>query len=513
MRLTYHYLKECIRLNANGEIESLPQPRSSASVQTNTLKVKSDRLLQYQVDPVVLDRLKRFITEGEDEKVTSIQPYKLADQWGIQRYELLKVFLYGTRVGLFNLSWVLLCPNCRVKKSEVQTLADLNGSVHCELCGIDYNADFDKFIELQFSVHPSIRNVFPQVFCTGGPFLTPHIEEQRIIQPGDHHVFRPNTNHELRLRILKSNHTVRVPNDAGALMAGYDGSRWMVEPDSVAPIEPSSPKTNLVKDADGNEIQQTVLEVANTGVEPVVVALEIEAWDPDRVTAAEVTALQEFRDLFSSEVLAPGTQVHVENIVVLFSDLKGSTSLYEKVGDAKAYGNVRNHFDYMTEWVKKNKGAIVKTIGDAVMAVFMKEADAVSAALDIQKNLKTFNEKFSDTEPIQIKLGLHGGPTIAVNSNDRLDYFGRTVNIAARTQGESEGNDIVISESTFNEPSVQAVLKDQSIDISQYAVQLKGIEETMTLMRLQAIGSWSDSKGVPTQDTTDNREHVPASRE
>ena len=65
------------------------------------------------------------------------------------------------------------------------------------------------------------------------------------------------------------------------------------------------------------------------------------------MTAAKVTAMKEFRHMFSSEVLAPGNQVGVENIAFLFTDLLGSTVFYEEVGDAQAYGQVRRHFEFL----------------------------------------------------------------------------------------------------------------------------------------------------------------------
>ena len=93
--------------------------------------------------------------------------------------------------------------------------------------------------------------------------------------------------------------------------------------------------------------------------------------------------------------------------------------------------------------IREHDGAIVKTIGDAVMAAFHEPLQGLRAAIAMQERVAEFNAK--STEPIVLKLGLHEGPCIAVTLNDRLDYFGQTVNLTARLQGESEGGDVVVS--------------------------------------------------------------------
>jgi class 3 adenylate cyclase len=199
-----------------------------------------------------------------------------------------------------------------------------------------------------------------------------------------------------------------------------------------------------------------------------------------------VTALQTFRDLFSDDVLRPGDEVAVGRIALLFSDLKGSTALYQSIGDASAYHLVRDHFAFMAKVIREHEGAIVKTIGDAVMAAFVSPRQAVAAAIDIQRQIAAFNRESHVEEgtspPIVIKLGVHSGPTIAVTLNDRLDYFGSTVNMAARLQGQSVGGDIVLSTSVADDPAVRELLA--STPVHREAVELKGFAEPVDFVRV-----------------------------
>ncbi len=213
--------------------------------------------------------------------------------------------------------------------------------------------------------------------------------------------------------------------------------------------------------------------------------LEQTAWSAQAVSAAMVTALDEFRQLFSSQVLAPGLGVAIRNLTFLFSDLKGSTMLYDTIGDSPAYARVRDHFDVMKAIIARWRGALVKTIGDAVMAVFASAEDAIEASLEIQREFTSGPIAQNDPQ-LRVKLGLHRGPCIAVNANDLLDYFGSTVNIAARVQNESIGGDIMITSEVLADPGVRAVLDRESVARETVQRELKGFSQLFTLTRLWA---------------------------
>ena len=139
----------------------------------------------------------------------------------------------------------------------------------------------------------------------------------------------------------------------------------------------------------------------------------------------------------------------------MFTDLRNSTQLYREIGDATAFGRVMNHFDVLEKVIAEEDGALVKTIGDAVMAVFRRPASALKAMLSAQEMLAAPPQ---GNAPLTLKAGVHTGPCIAVTLNDRLDYFGSTVNMAARLEGLSTGNDVIISHALYDDPEVRAFL-------------------------------------------------------
>jgi class 3 adenylate cyclase len=117
------------------------------------------------------------------------------------------------------------------------------------------------------------------------------------------------------------------------------------------------------------------------------------------------------------------------------------------------------------------------------MAVFPDAAGCLSAGLAIQAGIARYNREAGDV-PLIVKLGAHVGPCLAVNLNERLDYFGTTVNIAARVQGESVGDDYVLTEAMTADPGVARLLAERPFEADSYEIALKGLSGAFRLMRL-----------------------------
>jgi len=191
---------------------------------------------------------------------------------------------------------------------------------------------------------------------------------------------------------------------------------------------------------------------------------------------------QAFRDLFQSDSVPAAGGLQLKSLPVLFTDLKSSTEMYERIGDLCAYDLVRRHFDILLEVVALHGGGIVKTIGDAIMASFPEAEPAMAAAL----HMRTAVPGVDPDERLALKIGLHSGPCIAVDLNERLDYFGRTVNIAARVQGAAEGDEIVCTTPIFTAPGVAEMIKESGLTCSEERLALKGIDEPMPVVRLRS---------------------------
>ena len=195
---------------------------------------------------------------------------------------------------------------------------------------------------------------------------------------------------------------------------------------------------------------------------------------------------QTFRNLFKAETIEVGTGMQVKNLTVLFTDLQASTAMYERVGDLNALDIVRRHFQVLEAAVAKFHGAVVKTIGDAVMAVFADPDQALGAAAEM---IETVRRAVGHGEDLVLKIGLHQGPCVAIQSNNQMDYFGRTVNIAARIQSLAEGGQIVCSEEIWKAPGVQPRIRGRGLTVSRELAALKGIGDRFPVRRIVVAAS------------------------
>jgi len=144
---------------------------------------------------------------------------------------------------------------------------------------------------------------------------------------------------------------------------------------------------------------------------------------------------------------------------------------------------VREHFEILGAAVRENNGSIVKMIGDAIMAVFASPDDALVCAIRIHDDIAAFNQT-SGTERLTVKVGLHLGRCISVTLNDKLDYYGSVPNMAARLQGQSVGNDIVLSTAFAEDPRVDAALR--GFKPARETVELKGFINPVPFLRISA---------------------------
>jgi class 3 adenylate cyclase len=451
----------------------------------------------------VLDAFARWIDEGKDEQLYRVNPMAFAAEHQLTPRDAVDLFIHAAHVGIFDFAWGLICPGCHAFISARAGLRGITGKHTCSMCMIPAGEALDDGVEVSFTISPAIRKIR---FHGGWSALHATPREQLLrdaMQMYFAHSHPPAAETTLFSRGLLGL-TVLKRGETGVVSLQLDpslpGTVRLIAPAVHAvlriQLDPEAPATAEVEVRDGQTFPEEVrlrpgavqLSIGQRSEEPElllgVIALDFEGihGDPtprvDFLTGKRLLSTQSFRELFRTETIDPDASLEIRALAMLFSDLKASTQLYERVGDLKALALVREHFALLNDVVARNDGAVVKTIGDAVMATFVEPRQAAQAAVEMHRAMTRVRP-----EELQLKVGLHLGPCVAIDSNARLDFFGQTVNIAARVQNLAEGREVVLTDAVFNSPGVREILVGAGLPVLREEASLKGIAGKVVVHR------------------------------
>ena len=420
-----------------------------------------ERLHAQGVRSGLIRLLQQFTVSAPDEEAFRMRPYVLADTWQVPRVQALALMLRATLEGWLDMRWEVRCKYCRGKQ-KLATLKNLGAEAHCDGCNIKFDNQFDRNVEVVFKPNAAIRELSIGEFCAGSPQRTPHVHVQKYIAAGGHVIMRaPSRPGRYRLR------------DHGAT------GEQMFE--VVAGGARSSATLGIERGAwRSGEVQVTAgatLRIENGRDAPRVFIIETTTEDDATATAFEVTMLDQFRRLFSSESLVPELAMAIENIVVAFTDIRRSTELTRELGNARMFRLNIQHYKIFWEEVSQRGGRILKNGGDGLILCFPNAAAALRAVTTAKKRVEREIPEF------KIRAGIHAGPVIAStlpdNPNGGVDYFGDTMNQTARLDPLCGEDDVVISDEIYKDPEVRRMIGDLTSGFSAKAVEttLKGFRE------------------------------------
>ncbi len=443
------------------------RPRGLSAGGRGRFRSQSEAVVRQGTSRELVNRLEEYLNQADELSLQRIRPYALADSWKVNRRAVLELFLRATRAGLMDMYWDLLCPSCRGTTEGHTNLAEVHGTSHCNTCQIDFTVNFDHNIEVIFRPNASVMKIDAvAAFCVGSPQLQPHIVMNQTIS-----ALRPLP---VPLQLEPGRYTLRASNVPGSLSLYADAEG--------APQADIRVTTFGFPLEGGHVTLRPTLNLINATEADSTFTLERTTWSDQAATAADVTALQVFRDLFATEVVRPGEEISIGSVTLMFTDLRDSTRMYRQIGDASAFGRVREHFEILEKAIAEEGGAIVKTMGDAVMATFRQPISALKAVWKAQTIIAERGEPM-----LWLKVGLHKGPCIVVNLNDRLDYFGSTVNMTARLPGFSKGGELIFTETFYEDPEIRDFIAKNipPSALSQFSGELKGFDEAVTMWKLR----------------------------
>ena len=453
-----------------------------------------------------LARFSRHLNALPASRAVRINPYEFADGARIDREQTVGLFVHCAKLGLFDLEWGMVCPLCGAIVRSVASIDRVaEDSVHCCICNKDTESVLDDTIEVSFAYsspastfdlhgdYEAYQDYFTSSSHPYGEQLRGYRDSHAVadikIEPdGQAHMpLDLQAGETYRLLCLDthsgaeicvgekegSGHTHDIPR-LTLSEAGFSEARVDLPP---------GPSTLTLSNQTDQTVWIRALRIDMDKIQAIIRSGGTQ-YGP-RLTGKHLLNNQAFRDCFALDELAPDLKLKLRNLTLLFTDLKGSTALYDREGDLAAYRLVQDHFAALKKVVSKNSGAVIKTMGDAVMAAFPNGESGTAAAIAMMVAMQDVAKGRKEGD-VGLKVGLHAGPALAINAGNSVDYFGQTVNIAARVQGLADAGDICVTGALNDEEAIPALLTRSGYEGHSEVATLKGVSEAERVYRYRS---------------------------
>jgi class 3 adenylate cyclase len=460
--------------------------------------------LQQAADADVVDAIEQLAREAPDHALCRINAIDFARCSNLDEERVIAGLLHATRLGLFDLHWNILCPSCGGVLNTNTTLKTVTRPEYrCAFCAAGYEPVLDEVVEVTFTVNPRLRVIaahhpetlppldyYRQIFWSSGVDLPPKETFARVMEevtletvelpPGDKAILSLALPSGLAIVFDPVTHCAQFIEVKGEATRERQNLAILLDrsaaPPAVATLHPGPVRLNI----ENRESTRALPSVWVSGPELEQLLSRRRPF----VSAKRLLSNQTFRDIYHADTLDVEQRLKITSLTFLFTDLKGSTALYDQVGDLVAYDLVRAHFGVLTDIVGTETGAVVKTIGDAVMATFPTPNRAVAAALRMREAMRHLNEERRRNDDLLLKIGIHEGPCLAVMLNERQDYFGQTVNIASRVQNLASSQAIYATGSVVDHQATAELLEKAGVSPVPQRQILRGIEDSLKIYEL-----------------------------
>ncbi|MDX1957843.1 MAG: DUF5939 domain-containing protein [Leptospiraceae bacterium] len=466
------------------------------SFNISTFQQKIQSLKTYSLNKNHISILEKSLPSLDDWQLLRVNPISFGEVNGINEQESIDLFVHAAKVGIFDFRFNMICPYCAGIVHSHQSLDEIGkDNFYCATCDLNSPSNLDDQVEVSFSISPSVKELeldpykdfetyrrynFSENIQRSMPHqeLASSLYKDFMIAKPDETVvqkFQATTGETYQICSIETNSSLFI--NFNEKEDRKNSSMISMTPSGISPrtLELNSGEielklTNLTK----SKIAVVLIKPNLKGI------MQIVSEHPPKwkkfLTAKMLLNNQSFRDLFRIQHLSDSLSLNVRSLTIMFTDLRGSTEMYDKAGDLLAYQLVQEHFELLIDSVRKYSGAIVKTMGDAIMASFSNPRDGVLSSIEMFDRIDSMNRTWKEKGyQVGLKIGLNEGSALAVLNDERLDYFGQSVNIAARVQGLASAGEVWVSESVFASPEISTILQEKGFQVEKQIATLKGV--------------------------------------
>ncbi|MGV1790295.1 DUF5939 domain-containing protein [Rhizobium sp. A37_96] len=459
-------------------------------------------VLRHSARQEIVDAIERLVLEAPDRALNRINVLAFAAKHSFDEEQAINAFLHASRLGLFEMSWNVLCPGCGGVLDANTSLKTVQSETYnCTLCAAGYEPTLDEMVEVTFTVSPRVRHIeahnphelppleyFRQIYWGSGIDLPEEGYEEKVDQfvleslelpPGEKAVISLQLPAEFTIIFEPVTHAAQFLDIKGepskerqTLSLVFDRMHRHSEAIELRP----GPLRVMMENHTDLRVLPSIC-VANDALHSLL------GQRRPFLTAKRLLSNQTFRDIHRTDTIDVDQRLKITSLTFLFTDLRGSTELYERVGDLAAFDLVKTHFGILHEIVAAEAGAVIKTIGDAVMATFPTPDRALIAAMRMREAMLSLNKE-RGSDDLLLKIGIHEGPCIAVSLNERQDYFGQTVNIASRVQHLATSREIFATSSVLDNPRAVELMTRRGLTPQSHHVALRGITDAIDIFAI-----------------------------
>jgi class 3 adenylate cyclase len=457
--------------------------------------------LRQSADGGVTGMLERMVRAAPDHALNRMNALDLAAKEGLSEERVIAALLNAVGLGLFEMTWSIMCPSCAGVLSANKSLKTLDrAQYNCAFCAAGYETTLDNLVEVTFTVSPRLRKIaahspdelsaaeyYRQIFWSSAIDLPVDPEkllaevtlEMVDLPSGERAILSLQAPGGTLIVFDPVTHTAQFLDVSGEETAERQTqsvifNKAQVPVDTVA-LRPGPLRLSLENRTEGRVLP--TVWMANQALDDLLKRRK------PVLTATRLLTNQTFRDIYRTDTLAIGQRLKILSLTFLFSDLKDSTELYERVGDLVAFDLVNEHFRLLQEIIASERGAVVKTIGDAVMATFETPDRAIAAAIRMREAMIDLGAE-RQHQSLRLKMGIHEGSCLAVTLNGQQDYFGQTVNIASRVQGLAASRSIVVTEQVVENADARTLLESNGLKPTLKHVALTGIADKVSVYEI-----------------------------
>lgn len=423
--------------------------------QQSRLTQRLELLIQQGVTPETADKLEDFLRTAPAQALTHVRPIQLADDLQVDADEMLSACLIAASCDLLVLEWDVLCPTCRAPASTERILSSIDAHTECEACDVEFQSNVGNAIELVFRVHPEIRDADNAQYCVGGPGHAPHVVSQLRVTPGERLEFEiPVTEGDYILRGPRLSHSQPFSARTTSAPSHLDLCLKKIEQGNHSAVVRAGRLTLcLTNDFDTTQVVRVERTISRSNV----------------ITAAVASTHALFRRLFPEQLMGQDVPVATEQVTLLATTVNNIDSLYSELADQAAYQLTQQLLATIERVVQSNRGSVVKTSGENVLAAFSDASDAFEVAMSLADQIQSDET----LRPLRVGFGIHRGRTLVTTQNGRLDYFGTATRIAGGLANLADGS-VLLADSIFTDSAIVAHLNKLPLKIETDVLSVPG---------------------------------------